>query len=98
MLNTFWIIVRKGPSHQDELWYLNQLKSHFSGKLPEPERLAFIADSSVDLSDQNYQAALLVTKTNKWGIDASEGITSITDYSDKDGYSGYVISWERKEA
>lgn len=96
MLNTFWIIVRKGPSHSDEIWYLNQLRQHFIGKLSEPEKLTMIADSSVDISDENYHAALLLKMSKKWDINCDEGEASITNYSDKEGYSGFVLSWKRK--
>ena len=97
MINAFWIIIRKGPSPSDEIWYLNQLKEHFSGRLSIPERLTLIADSTVDISDEYYHAAILIMKSKEWSINVSEGIPSITNYSDKDGYSGFVISWERKK-
>jgi hypothetical protein len=95
MLDTFWIIVRKGPNPSDEKWYLDQLRQHFVGKLPAPERLNMIADTSVDISDTNYHAALLVTISNKWGVNSTDGKATITNYSDKDGFSGFVISWKR---
>ncbi len=30
MMNAFWIVVRIGPSPSDEIWYLDQLRSHFA--------------------------------------------------------------------
>lgn len=95
MLNTFWIIVRKGPSHSDDIWYLDQLRQHFIGKLPEPEKLTVIADSSADINDEYYHAALLLKMSGKWGVNFDDGEATTTNYSDKEGYSGIILSWKR---
>jgi ankyrin repeat protein len=96
MITTFWITVRQGPPAVDELWYLNQIKQHFTGQLPEPEKLTMISDNSADINDKHYQAAILLKISQKWNINFKEGNTTIVDYSDKEGYSGIVISWMRK--
>ena len=96
MTNTFWIIVRKGPHPSDDIWYIDQLSQRLLGKLPEPEKLTMIADSSIDISDEYYHASLLHRMSHKWGINHKEGKAGITNYSDKEGYSGIVISWKRK--
>jgi hypothetical protein len=43
-IDSFWLIVRQGPLHPNETWYVGRLRSHFSGKLPEPQRLTVIAN------------------------------------------------------
>jgi len=94
MSKAFWIIIRKGPRHNDEAWYKQQLRSHFAGNLPTPSRVELVFDSSADISDSYYRAAMLAKKTAEWGIEPVSGKTYSTNYSDGDGYSGVIISGE----
>jgi hypothetical protein len=89
--HSFWVIVRRGPHHPNESWYVEQLTSHFAGRIPPPQKVTVIANPAADIGNPYFRAAILVRCAADWGVDASAGVAA--EYTDGDGYQGVVISW-----
>jgi hypothetical protein len=90
----FWVVVRRGPLHSNESWYVEQLRSHFARTLPSPQKVAVFADPEADIGNPYFRAAILARKAGDWGVDVSNGESMGNDYTDGDGYQGVVISWK----